>query len=66
MTTILTELLLLANTLYLLDKDLLEQINRCMPLLNAGVEWTRCYALVGDLIRSIQQKFEASLKTEGH
>lgn len=66
LSTILTELLLLANTLYLLDKDLLEQINRCMPLLNAGVEWTRCYALVGALIRSIQQKFEASLKTEGH
>ena len=66
LSTILTELLLLANTLYLLDKDLLEQINRCMPLLNAGVEWTRCYALVGSLIQSIQQKFEASLKTEGH
>jgi DNA polymerase III delta prime subunit len=66
LSTILTELLLLANTLYLLDKDLLEQINRCMPLLNAGVEWTRCYALVGGLIQSIQQKFEASLKTEGH
>ena len=65
LTTILTELLLLANTLFLLDKDLLEQINHCMPLLNAGVEWTRCYALVGALIHSIQQKFEASLKTEG-
>uniref|UniRef100_A0A6C0K0G7 AAA+ ATPase domain-containing protein n=1 Tax=viral metagenome TaxID=1070528 RepID=A0A6C0K0G7_9ZZZZ len=66
LSTILTELLLLANTLFLLDKDLLEQINRCMPLLNAGVEWTRCYGLVASLIHSIQQKFEASLKTEGH
>jgi len=63
LTMILTELLLVANTLYLLDKELLDRINSCMPLLNAGVEWTRIHALVEQIIRTVQQKFEAHLKT---
>ena len=63
LTTILTELLILANTLHILDKDLLDQINVCMPFLSAGVEWTRSHALVERTIRTLQQKFEAHLKT---
>jgi hypothetical protein len=62
LTTILTELLILANTLHILDKDLLDQINICMPFLSAGVEWTRSYVLVEQTIRTLQQKFEAHLK----
>ena len=61
--TILTELLLIANTLYILDKELLDQINLCMPFLNAGVEWTRIHTLVEKLICTVQHKFEAHLKT---
>ena len=59
LSTLLTELLLLANALHLLDKDLLHQINACMPFLHAGVEWTRSYTLVARLIQTFRQKFEA-------
>jgi len=59
LSTLLTELLLLANALHLLDKDLLDQINACMPFLHAGVEWTRSYTLVARLIQTFRQKFEA-------
>ena len=62
LTTILTELLLIANTLTLLDSDLLNQINSCIPLLNAGVEWTRVHGLVAQILCTVQQKFEAHLK----
>jgi len=59
LSTLLTELLLLANTLHILDKDLLDQINGCMPFLHAGVEWTRSYTLVERIIQTFRQKFEA-------
>jgi hypothetical protein len=59
LSTLLTELLLLANALHLLDKDLLDQINACMPFLHAGVEWTRSYTLVERIIQTFRQKFEA-------
>ena len=62
-TTILTELLLLMNLLFLLDETILETINGILPLINAHVQPERIDRLVKQVIVLWQQKFDAFIRS---
>jgi len=59
--TILTELLLLMNLLFILDADILELINQILPLSQANVQMDRILHLVMKVIHMWQLKFEAMI-----
>ena len=62
LTTILSELLILSNLLFILDEDILTLLNTALPILNAGLALSTVYGLTEQLIAIIQYKFEESLK----
>jgi GTPase SAR1 family protein len=62
-TTILTELLLLMNLLFLLDETILETINGILPLINAHVQPERINRLVKKAIVLWQQKFDGFVRS---
>ena len=62
-TTILTELLLLMNLLFLLDETILETINGILPLINAHVQPERIDRLVKKAIILWQQKFDTFVRS---
>jgi len=61
--TILTELLLQMNLLFLLDETILTTINSILPLLNAQVQPERIHRLVKQAIQLWQQKFDAYVRS---
>lgn len=61
--TILTELLLQMNLLFLLDETILTTINSILPLLNAHVQPERIHRLVKQAIQLWQQKFDAYVRS---
>jgi len=62
-TTILTELLLQMNLLFLLDETILETINGILPLINAHVQPERIDRLVKKAIVLWQQKFDTFIRS---
>jgi len=60
--TILTEILLLMNLLYILDESILKTINHILPMINANVQTARIEGLIKDIIQAFKQKFEDHLK----
>jgi DNA polymerase III delta prime subunit len=63
--TILTEILLLMNLLYILDESIIETINQILPMINANVQTNRIEGLIKGVIQAFKQKFEDHLKQEG-
>jgi hypothetical protein len=61
--TILTELLLQMNLLFLLDETILTTINSILPLMNAHVQPERIHRLVKQTIVLWQQKFDAYVRS---
>jgi len=61
-STILTEILLLMNLLFILDKPIIELINHILPLIGAGVQQERTFSLVERVIKMFKLKFEEHLK----
>lgn len=61
--TILTELLLLMNLLFLLDETILTTINSILPLINAHIQPERIHHLVKQVIVLWQQKFDESVRS---
>jgi hypothetical protein len=61
--TILTELLLQMNLLFLLDETILTTINSILPLMNAHVQPERIHRLVKQAILLWQQKFDAYVRS---
>ena len=61
--TILTELLLQMNLLFLLDETILVTINSILPLINAHVQPERIHRLVKQAIVLWQQKFDAHVRS---
>ena len=61
--TILTELLLLMNLLFLLDETILTTINSILPLINAHVQPERIHSLVKKTIQLWQQKFDVYMRS---
>lgn len=61
--TILTELLLQMNLLFLLDETILTTINSILPLINAHVQPERIHRLVKQAIVLWQQKFDAHVRS---
>ena len=61
--TILTELLLQMNLLFLLDETILTTINSILPLMNAHVQPERIHRLVKQAILLWQQKFDAHVRS---
>lgn len=62
-TTILTELLLQMNLLFLLDETILVTINSILPLINAHVQPERIHHLVKEVIVLWQQKFDEHVRS---
>jgi len=62
-TTILTELLLQMNLLFLLDETILTTINSILPLINAQVQPERIHRLVKQAIVLWQQKFDEHVRS---
>ena len=62
-TTILTELLLQMNLLFLLDETILVTINSILPLINAHVQPERIHHLVKQVIVLWQQKFDEHVRS---
>ena len=62
--TILTEILLLMNLLYILDEPIIETINQILPMINANVQTNRIEGLIKQVIQAFKQKFEDHLKQE--
>lgn len=62
-TTILTELLLQMNLLFLLDETILTTINSILPLMNAHVQPERIHRLVKQAILLWQQKFDEYVRS---
>jgi energy-coupling factor transporter ATP-binding protein EcfA2 len=62
-TTILTELLLQMNLLFLLDETILTTINSILPLINAHVQPERIHCLVKQVIVLWQQKFDEHVRS---
>lgn len=62
-TTILTELLLQMNLLFLLDETILTTINSILPLINAHVQPERIHRLVKQAIVLWQQKFDEHVRS---
>jgi len=62
-TTILTELLLQMNLLFLLDETILVIINSILPLINAHVQPERIHHLVKEVIVLWQQKFDEHVRS---
>jgi HrpA-like RNA helicase len=61
--TILTELLLQMNLLFLLDETILTTINSILPLMNAHVQPERIHRLVKQAIILWQQKFDEYVRS---
>ena len=61
--TILTELLLQMNLLFLLDETILTTINSILPLMNAQVQPERIHRLIKQVIQLWQQKFDAYVRS---
>ena len=62
-TTILTELLLQMNLLFLLDETILTTINSILPLINAQIQPERIHCLVKRAIVLWQQKFDEHVRS---
>jgi hypothetical protein len=62
-TSILTELLLQMNLLFLLDETILTTINSILPLINAQVQPERIHRLVKQAIVLWQQKFDEHVRS---
>ena len=62
-TSILTELLLQMNLLFLLDETILTTINSILPLINAQVQPERIHRLVKQVIVLWQQKFDEHVRS---
>lgn len=62
-TSILTELLLQMNLLFLLDETILTTINSILPLINAQIQPERIHCLVKRAIVLWQQKFDEHVRS---
>ena len=58
MHTILTEILLLMNLLYILDESILTLINHALPLTTTGLFPNKMMDLVETILISLKVKFE--------
>ena len=66
MNTILTDILLLMNLLYILDKDIIALLNYAIPLATSGLFPDRLHRIVEDMVTSLKVKFEGqTLSREG-
>ena len=63
LSTLLTEVLLLMNILFMLDARILELINTVLPLIGSGVQMELTYDLVAEILRLFQSKFEEQMAT---
>jgi len=57
-STVLTEIVLLMNLLYILDDSIIALINRCIPLISSGLVSDRIPILVESIIAALKVKFE--------
>jgi len=58
MNTILTELILLMNLLYILDESILALLNQALPLVTSGLFPDTVIGLVETILTSLKVKFE--------
>jgi hypothetical protein len=66
MNTILTDILLLMNLLYILDENIITLLNYAIPLATSGLFPDRVTRIVEDMVASLKVKFEGlTLSREG-